>query len=270
MMFNTLNYSLSNGVAEIQLNRPQRHNAVNAEMNLELSKMWQHFNADPKAVVAVLSGAGERAFCTGADIADLPQIDDSSSTKAESSLRWTPQQNDVWKPVICAVNGMTVGGGLHFLADSDIVLAAEHATFFDTHVRVGLVAGLEPVSLARRMPMEAVLRMSLMGGRERMSAARALELGLVGEVVAADQLLDRARELAQLIAKNSPSAMARTKRAIWAAKYKNLDDAIHYAWDLILENNTEADFHEGATAFLEGREPQWQAYHTEKQVSDER
>ena len=106
--------------------------------------------------------------------------------------------------MITAVNGMVVGGGLHFVADSDLVLAAEHVTFLDTHVKVGLVAGLEPVGLARRIPLEAVMRLALLGGSERMSAQEALRLGLVGEVLPAAQLLPRARELAAKIAQHSP------------------------------------------------------------------
>ena len=86
------------------------------------------------------------------------------------SIKWTSMQNNIWKPVICAVNGIVCGGGLHFVADSDIVIASENATFFDTHVKVGLVAGLEPVGLSRKIPLESVLRMSLIGGGERLNA----------------------------------------------------------------------------------------------------
>lgn len=105
----------------------------------------------------------------------------------------TAIQNRCWKPVITAVNGMVVGGGLHFIADSDLIVASETATFFDTHVKVELIAGLEPVGIARRIPLEAVLRMALLGGSERMSAQQALSIGLVGEVVPQAQLLPRAR-----------------------------------------------------------------------------
>jgi enoyl-CoA hydratase/carnithine racemase len=155
---------------------------------------------------------------------------------------------------------MTVGGGLHFVADSDIVIAADNATFFDTHVKVGMVAGLEPVSLARKMPMEAVLRMMLVGGSERMNAQRALQLGLVGEVVAAGELLQRARELADMIKTHSPAAMARTKQAIWRGADKGLNDALQDAWELIMMQNSHPDCEEGARAFLEQRTPNWQAY----------
>lgn len=259
-MFESLGYEVSDGVALITLNREHRHNAIDTAMGRELPQVWSAFNADPNAVVAIVTGAGSKAFCSGADIGDVPELDLSSSAAAAASMKWTSQHNDVWKPVICAVNGLVNGAGLHFLADSDIVLAADTATFFDSHVNVGLASALEPVGLARRMPLEAVLRMALVGSKERMSAARALQCGLVGEVVPADELLDRAFAIARLMQGNSPAAMARTKRAIWAAKQHSLDDALQYAWDLIIENNQGADYEEGMRAFSEKRPPQWQPY----------
>jgi enoyl-CoA hydratase/carnithine racemase len=172
----------------------------------------------------------------------------------------TAIHNECWKPVITAVNGMVVGGGLHFIADSDLIVAAEHATFFDTHVKVGLIAGLEPVGLARRIPLEAVLRMSLLGGSERMSAQEAKELGLVGEVVPADRLLPRARELASKIAQHSPTALARTKRAIWKSLDTGLEEGLAHTWQLIQEHTACPDLEEGAKAFVEKRKPNWTPY----------
>ena len=155
------------------------------------------------------------------------------------------------------MNGLTVGGGLHFVADSDLVIAATSATFFDTHVAVGLVAGLEPVSLCQRMPIQAVLRMALMGAGERLSAQRAYELGMVGEVVPAEQLLARAFELAALLKVNSPSAMARTKQAIWEAAEQGLGQGLQNAWRLMMEQARHPDVAEGVNAFVEKRAPRW-------------
>ena len=260
-IFETIDYSVEDGVALIRLNRPQQHNAVNSAMNRELPLVWQRFNNDPAAVVAILTGAGAKTFCSGADMHDLPLPADVEFTA--TSLRWTARHNDIWKPVICAVNGNVIGGGLHFIADSDIVIAADSATFFDTHVRVGLVAGLEPVALCRRMPMEAVLRMALVGGNERMSAQRAYELGMVGELVTAAELMPRARQVADLIKCNSPAALARTKQAIWQAQEMNLQAGLENAARLINENNCGADFGEGIRAFIEKRPPRWQAFPSE-------
>ncbi|MCX2982555.1 enoyl-CoA hydratase/isomerase family protein [Halieaceae bacterium IMCC14734] len=260
MSYETLTYAVTDGVALITLNRPQARNAVNSVMSRELPLLWRQFENDAQARVAILTGAGDKALSTGADLSDLPQTDGDGMEGSLQSIRWTSLQNQVWKPVICAVNGMAVGGGLHFVADSDIVIAADNATFFDTHVKVGLVAGLEPVSLARKMPLESVLRMVLMGGSERLSASAAHQLGLVGEVVPAEQLLPRARELADLIKQHSPAAMARSKRAIWEGADRGLQDGLEHAWDIIMQHNSHPDIAEGGQAFVEQRPPQWRDY----------
>jgi E-phenylitaconyl-CoA hydratase len=268
MGFDTVSYEVRDGVAIITLNRPQQRNAVNSVMSRELPQVWQHFNRDESAVVAILTGAGDKALSTGADLSDLPETDGEVDEHGRkfgtlASIRWTPLQNRIWKPVICAVNGMVVGGGLHFVADADIVIAADTATFFDTHVKVGLVAGLEPVSLVRKMPFDMVMRMALTGGNERLSAQRAYELGMVSEVVPAAELMDKALALAALIKSNSPVALARTKKAIWEAKEMGLHAALENAWGYIMDQNTHPDIAEGGKAFMERRAPQWQPYRGE-------
>jgi E-phenylitaconyl-CoA hydratase len=260
MTYETLTYEVHEGVATITLNRPDARNAVNSTMSRELPQVWAEFEGDDTAIVAILTAAGNKALCTGADLGDLPETDGEGNSGSLKSMRWTSLQNEVWKPVICAVNGMAVGGGLHFVADSDIVIAAESATFFDTHVKVGLVAGLEPVCLARKMPMEAVMRMMLVGGAERMSAERALALGLVGEVVLGSKLLSRAREVADMIKQHSPAALKKTKQAIWQGADQGLSDALENAWSLIMAHNNHPDVAEGSKAFMEGRTPNWQTY----------
>ena len=259
-VFETLDYSVRDGVAELRLQRPERRNAVNHRMHVELPQAWSAIRCDPQVVVAIVTGAGSKAFCTGADLADLPRVEESDG---HGAMAWTGLRNDVWKPVICAINGQVVGGGLHFVADADIVIASDEATFCDSHVSSGLVAGLEPVALARKIPLEAVLRLALIGRGYTMSAARACELGLVGEVVPASQLMERARELAALIAANSPSAMARTKRAIWRSLELPLSQSLDAAWDDIATHNRGPDFQEGIDAFLERRPPEWAAYDPE-------
>ena len=258
--YETISYAVDDGVATITLQRPEARNAVNSVMSRELPQVWQQFEEDDAARVAIITGSGEKSFCAGADLADLPETDGEGRHGSLRSIRWTSLQNSVWKPVICAVNGMTVGGGLHFVADSDVVIAAESATFFDTHVKVGLVAGLEPVCLARKMPLEAVLRMMLVGGNERMSAQRAQALGMVGEVVPQAALMDRAREVADMIKTHSPAALARTKQAIWRGADCGLQEALEQAWKLIMEQGEHPDFEEGGRAFLERRSPNWKPY----------
>ncbi|MGH0030323.1 MAG: enoyl-CoA hydratase/isomerase family protein [Myxococcota bacterium] len=264
MAFETILYEQAEGVVTLTLNRPERHNAFDMAMAAELHRAWTEIKADPSVVCVVVTGAGEKAFCTGFDVASVAggETEGEANVAYEDSpiLKLTAIHNRCWKPVITAINGMTVGGGLHFVADSDLVLASESATFFDTHVKVGLVAGLEPVGLARRIPLEAVLRMALLGGSERLSAAEAKEIGLVGEVLPADRLLPRAQELAAKIAQHSPTALARSKQAIWESLDRGLHDGLHHAWDLIGEHGDHPDMREGAVAFVEKRKPRWKGF----------
>jgi E-phenylitaconyl-CoA hydratase len=264
MQLETLLYDVTEGVATITLNRPDRHNAFNMAMAGELKQVWGAVKSDPAVVCAIVTGAGEKAFCTGMDVADVASGEAKGSGRmSREDAPWfqlTAIQNKCWKPVITAVNGMVVGGGLHFIADSDLIVASETATFFDTHVKVGLIAGIEPVGLTRRIPLEAVLRMALLGGSERMSAEEAQRLGLVGEVVPADQLLPRAQELANKIAQHSPTALARSKQVIWEGLDSGLDAAIDNAWEAITDHTAHADLQEGAVAFVEKRKPRWSPY----------
>ena len=264
MNFETLLYDVEDGVATITLNRPDKYNAFNTQMADELRTVWEQVKTSPDVVCAIVTGSGERAFCTGMDVADVASGDaKGTGTLSREEAPWnhlTAVQNRCWKPVITAVNGMVNGGGLHFIADSDLIVCAEHATFFDTHVKVGLIAGLEPVGLVRRIPLEAVLRMALLGGSERMTAHQALELGLVGEVVPKDQVLARARELAGMISQHSPTALARTKQTIWESLDRGLDDALANTWQAISDHVAHPDLGEGAQAFVEKRKPRWAPY----------
>jgi len=266
MHFETLLYEVDGGVATITLNRPDRHNAFTVVMGRELKQAWAEVKRDPAVVCAIVTGAGDKAFCTGMDVADVADGSASEAARMEREegrpfyFFLTALQNRCWKPVVTAVNGMVVGGGLHFIADSDLIVASESATFFDTHVKVGLVAGLEPVGLARRLPLEAVLRMALLGGSERMTAAQALALGLVGELQPPHRVLPRARELAAKIAEHSPTALALSKRAIWESLDTGLHAGLERAEQIIQDHGGHPDFAEGSRAFVEKRKPRWAPY----------
>jgi len=265
--FETIRYEVRDGVATITLHRPERHNAFNVAMARELGVAWTEVKRDPGVVCAIVTGAGERAFCTGMDVAEVASgaaPEEARRMEAERGKPFyrflTAIQNRCWKPVITAVNGMVVGGGFHFVADSDLVLCSETATFFDTHVKVGLVAGFEPVGLARRIPLEAVMRLALLGGSERMDARTALSLGLVGEVLPPERLLPRARELAGMIAQHSPTALALSKRAIWESLDRGLEAALDHTWEILQEHSKHPDLAEGTRAFVEKRKPRWAPY----------
>ncbi|MCP4004152.1 MAG: enoyl-CoA hydratase/isomerase family protein [bacterium] len=264
MSFETLLYEKSDGVATITLNRPKVYNAFNLTMAHELKQAWEDVKSDGQVVCAIVTGAGEKAFCTGMDVADVAagETQDTTGMSREDApwFQLTAIQNKCWKPVITAVNGMVNGGGLHFISDSDLIVCSEQASFFDTHVKVGLIAGLEPVGLTRRIPFEAVMRMALLGGAERMSAQQALELGLVGEVLPPDQVMPRARQLAEMMTRHSPTALARTKKALWQGLDTGLDEALERTWAAIDEHTSHPDLDEGAKAFVEKRKPRWAPY----------
>jgi enoyl-CoA hydratase/carnithine racemase len=267
MAYGTILYETHDRVATITLNRPERHNAFNVAMARELERAWADVKRDPAVVCAIVTGAGDRAFCTGMDVADVASGSAAEEARRTEDERGKPFyrfltaiQNRCWKPVITAVNGMVVGGGFHFVADSDLVLCSETATFFDTHVKVGLVAGLEPVGLARRIPLEAVLRLALLGGSERMDARTALAVGLVGEVLPPERLLPRARELAARIAQHSPTALALSKRAIWESLDVGLEEALARTWKIVQGHSGHPDLAEGSRAFVEKRTPRWAPY----------
>jgi enoyl-CoA hydratase len=249
-------------VGWIVFNRPSVANAMNATMLDELERAWLELDADPAVRVIVNTGAGD-AFQTGLDVRELSRnpeaLREQSRRTKRAELKLTAWHNQVWKPVIAAVNGVCAGGGLHFVADADIVLADASATFLDPHVSVGQASVYEVLALARKSPMEAITRMALAGRYERMTAARAYQLGIVGEVVTAPAVLaDRAQELAETIARNSPSAMAASKRALWGALERGLTDACRSGAQEIVGLWGHPDQTEGPLAFVERRDTNWE------------
>ncbi|MBQ89342.1 MAG: enoyl-CoA hydratase, partial [Acidimicrobiaceae bacterium] len=146
----------------------------------------------------------------------------------------------------------------HWVADADIVIAASDAQFFDPHVSVGQVVAIEAIGLMKKMPVEAVMRMAFMGKYERMDAARALELGMISEIVdPPERLRERAQELGETIAKNSPAAMAATKKALWGALEHGLTDACKAGAQHLVSMWGHPDQNEGPMAFAEKRDPNW-------------
>ena len=244
-------------------NRPEAGNAMDATMLDELEQAWQELDGDPEVRVIVNTGSG-RAFQTGLDVVQLARQPDAlrkqSGRTRRSELRLTGWHNRVWKPIIAAVNGTCAGGGLHFVADADIVLAAGNATFVDPHVSIGQVSALEGVALARRMPFEAVMRMVLLGRHERITAERALALGMISQVVdPPERLRDEAQALATKIARNSPAALRATKKALWGALEAGLTDACRAGAAELVSMWGHPDQAEGPRAFADKREPAWAA-----------
>jgi enoyl-CoA hydratase len=242
--------------------RPDQLNAMNAAMRDEFADAWNELNDDANVRVIVHTGNG-RAFQTGVDVSEIAGdgvgMERYRQSVEDWDLHFTAWHQHVWKPVITAVNGICAGGGFHWVADADIVIAASDAQFFDPHVSVGQVVAIEAVGLMRKMPVEAVMRMAFVGRYERMPAQRAYELGMISEVVdPPERLRDRAQELAETIARNSPAAMAATKRALWGALEHGLTDACRAGAGELVSMWGHPDQAEGPAAFAEKREPQWE------------
>ncbi|MFH8289185.1 enoyl-CoA hydratase/isomerase family protein [Streptomyces sp. NPDC018059] len=229
------------GVAILTLDRPERHNAVDVAMAAELSAAWRAFRYDDSVRAIVLTGAGDKAFCTGIDrAAQVPQPG-SPYTIDDPLLTIGPKANDLWKPVIAAVNGMACGGAFYLLGEAEFLVADEHATFFDPHTTYGMVSAFETIHMAQRMPFGEVARMSLMGTAERIGARRAYETGLVSEVTPPGGALAAAVRAAETIASYPTEAVQGTVRALWSAKEAARAQALAHAPHLIALGNLPAE-----------------------------
>jgi enoyl-CoA hydratase/carnithine racemase len=242
-------------VALVTLDDPPHLNALGTEMMQGLGQLWPDLEADAGCRAVVLTGAGERAFCSGLR---AQNIDVEPSSRPALFPRFEPWEAGLRKPLVVAVNGVCASGGMNLLTHATIIVASERASFVDTHVSVGQVSGIEATCLARRIPLDAVLRMVVLGRSERLGAERARELGLVSEVLPAEKLLPRALELAALIARNSPAAIRHSLQALWEGLDLGLGEAQRNAWRHVVEHRSHPDAREGGRAFLEKREPRWQ------------
>lgn len=243
-------------VLEVTLNRPKRRNALDETLIGELRDLW----SDPAPLsgvrCVVLTGASP-GFCAGADMSLLSSDRSDAPVDVRDELSFLPGMQ-IECPVIVAVNGVCAGGGLHFVADADIVIASDDASFLDPHVSVGQVTALEPLGLWLKASSAAVTRMALIGTPERLDARAALTAGIISEVVPAAELRDRAMQLAELIARNSPAAVAASRRAIRELEEKLVAASFQDGWDAIRAHWSHPDSQEGPQAFVEKRDPRWE------------
>ena len=254
-------YEKIDHVAVITLDRPGAGNSLSARvMYEELPAAWDEAKGDKDVRCIVFTASGDRFFCTGVDLRD-PEMQRRTSEgggRAEAApLRVTGRQCDVWKPIITAVNGQAIGGGLMFVGDSDIVIASENAKFSNTGVSLGILAPVGPVVLARKIPFEWVMRMMVLGRHESIDARKALELGLVSEVHPPEKLRDAALELAQKVASNSPAAVEQAVRAMWETLELPLTEALANSLRRSGSLRGHPDAIEGPAAWREKREPKW-------------
>jgi enoyl-CoA hydratase/carnithine racemase len=227
-------YEEQDGIATVTFNRPDKLNSFSPTQIAEIEDVWKklRFNDDVRCVI--VTGAGDRAFSTGIDLTFTYPQPTSRTMIDDPMLRIGPKTNDLWKPVIAAVNGMACGGAFYLLGEVEFIVASENATFFDPHVTHGMPCVFEPMYMLQRMPLGEIMRLSLLGRHERMTAARAHQIGLVQEVVPAADLLESARWAARVIADSpDPLAVEVTVKAIWTAQYMGIHQALQSGAGLV-------------------------------------
>ena len=246
-------------VMVVTIDRQERMNAFSQEMYDVLRETWASLHNSSSVRSIVITGAGDRAFSTGMDLKAFAERGGPRPVKDDvhEELRVTPLHCGVWLPTIVAVNGVCTGAGLHFVADADVVLASSNASFLDTHVSVGQVTAVEPITLLPRIGLGNALRLAVLGRHGRLDAYEALRIGLVDEVVEPVNLLERAFERAEQAASGSPAAIEASKRAIRGALERPMSEAMQMGWELLLAHRDHPDSSEGPQAFVDKREARW-------------
>jgi len=260
-------YEKRDGVAYLTMNRPERRNALSPQMMVEMRDAWLDFRDDKEARVAVLTGAGDKAFCAGADLglmiplmsgAREPENEYDEAMLTDKTLLQTALLRDfeMYKPVIAAVNGFAVAGGMEILQATDIRVAVTSSEFGLAEVTRGIIpAGGSLVRLARQIPFCKAMEVLLVG--DRMSADEALRIGLINEVVPADQLMDRVKQIGERIAENGPLAVAACKEAVIRTSGLPLQDAFAIENSIAGKVMRTKDAREGPLAFMEKRKPEF-------------
>jgi E-phenylitaconyl-CoA hydratase len=252
-------YEVRDKVARITLNRPEVMNAMDAEVYAELSKAWEDVRDNPDVWIAVITGAGDRAFTAGADLKSLiPQ-------RRERADFWLTQKNmilnrglEVWKPVIAAVNGYCLAGGMTLLFATDIRIAAEHAVFEISEVKRAILPGNGGTQRAlRQLPYAIAMEMLLLG--RRLTAAEALGFGLVNAVVPLKDLITTVDTYAQRLCENGPLALRAVKELAIRSQSVPLEHGLRLEESFQEFLRTTEDAKEGPRAFAEKRKPAYKA-----------
>lgn len=240
----------------VTMNRPDVYNAVHVDMHNEMADCWDNFAADQDLWVAVLTGAGDKAFSAGNDLKATAQ-GGSKAKMTESGFAGLSSRFDLEKPIIAAVNGFAMGGGFETALSCDIILASENAKFALPEVKVGFFAAASGVQRLSRYVGRLAAQEMMFTGRT-ITAAEALEMGCVNEVHPHDELLAKALEKAEQLCTVSPSAVKATKRVLNDLNRRDgMAESIAYSREVIADLSKTEDFKEGVNAFVEKRAPQW-------------
>jgi enoyl-CoA hydratase len=253
-----LDYLADERIAVITLNRPHADNAITTEMGRRLTEILESIAVRPSIRVAVITGAGERAFSVGSDLRQRKDM-----TKED----WLRQRQDFDRtlytlrqlrtPILAAVNGIAYGGGCEIAQSTDFIIASENATFGQPEAMIGLAAGGgSPVFLPRVLPPGKALQMLMTG--DPISAQEAYRLGMVNEMYPQSELMEAAQHIAKKIASNSPTAVQAVKRAVRTGEGQPIEQAIAIMMEAHWRSAVHPDRIEGIGAFNEGRDPRFQ------------
>ncbi len=252
-----LDFEIRDRVAYLTLNRPEAMNAMDPELYKALSDAWVEVRDNPEIWCAVITGAGNRAFTAGADLKKTiprePEMWEFWQTQAEQILN---RGLEVWKPVIAAVNGYCLAGGMTLLFATDIRIAAEHATFGISEVKRGILPGNGGTQRAlRQLPYPIAMELLLIG--DQLTAQQALQYGLVNRVVPKEELMPTAEAYARKIVANAPLAVRAIKELAVRSQYMHLNDGLRLesAIQQVLRQTDDAK--EGPRAFAEKRPARW-------------
>jgi enoyl-CoA hydratase/carnithine racemase len=255
-----LKFSVEDGIAALVLHNPKSGNSLTRRMYEQLCDAWIRIEEDPAIKVVTFSAAGERFFCTGADMSALASQGSLRLPGEMTGDAWrlTWRMAGVTKPVVVAVNGIAAGGGLGFVTDGDVVLASRNAKFIDTHVNVGQICGYGALRLVSLIGGSEAKRIALAGGA--LSAERAHALGLVNEIFETPaEVVAGARVTAAKIASASPTAVHKTLQLLQAMSQPPYEATVVAAADRMLDEHMKhPDSTEGPQAWLEKRVPNWQ------------
>ena len=258
--FETITVEIENNVCWVTLNRPDALHAFDLTMQEEVRATWRALRVLDDVHCAVLTASGDKAFCVGIDRGqDMTAMGGGQLYGTSNNFMYDdpgddlgPKACDLWKPVIAAVNGICCGGAFYLIAECDIIIASDNATFFDPHVTYGMAAVYEPMKMLQRMPLGEILRLTLLGNHERMSAETAHRIGLVSDVVSSADLHDAANVLATAIASQPPTAVQASMRAIWAANDLGRESALAMAPAILTTGMDPDALAQGQEAFTSG------------------
>ena len=251
----TMLYEKRDRIAIITINRPEALNAFTPDMLRAMDAAFADFNKDPNLWVAIFTAKGERSFCAGMDLKEAIGLVTSGDEMGYEDHTKRPF-SDVFKPIIGAVNGYCIAGGLEFLQGTDLRIAAEHATFGLGEVRWGIIpTGGSHIRLPRQIPYAKAMEMLMIG--DAFSARQALEMGLLNYVVAKEQLMAKARELAHRLAENGPLAVQKIKEGVMRTSGVPLEQALEIENEVSVAVLMSKDAREGPRAFKEKRKPRF-------------